>query len=491
MTVVRGSQVLQELDKGLSALRSDLRTLDSSVADSGESMRRLGATKLSLYRKLAEHRLAQLERGDIVSSLDSVSHQVQDVLEERERRHRSLLDDIRAAETRLRELESQRIAKAEEVDAVATELDKQEAAVQERLESDEQYNEQLERAQSMDAIADEAEVKTQDAIDDKKAKGEPYESDKLFMYLWRRGYGTSEYSANPLARMLDGWVARISGYEKARPNYWMLKEIPKRLKAHAAAARAASDAEFEKLEQLEIEAAEAMGVPTTRQELDALEKALAEIDESIADVERQIAEMGSERARFASGDDELMKKALDRLAEEMRSAGIQALWRRASLTPDREDDRIVQDISDVEDRLDEIEDEHRDRQKIYSRHLKKVRELEGVRQQFKRRGYDDMRSIFEDGSAVAGALTQFLGGMLDDDDLWRIIARLHRVRESRARPNFGSGGFPRRRGTWQLPRSRPPMSRPKLPRGGGFRLPSGGGFRRPGGGGGFSTGGGF
>ena len=70
-------------------------------------------------------------------------------------------------------------------------------------------------------------------LEDKRVKGEPYENDKLFMYLWRRGFGTSEYSANPFTRMLDRWVARKCRYDKARPNYWMLNEIPKRLEAHA------------------------------------------------------------------------------------------------------------------------------------------------------------------------------------------------------------------------------------------------------------------
>lgn len=490
MAAVNGSKVLHELDHGLSSLRKDLHSIDSAIADSSETIRELGDAKLSLYRKLAEHRLAQLERGDVIRGLDSVSHQIRDLLDQRQHAHHALLDDIRDAEARLAGLETQRDTKREESEAAAAALDEAEAAVQERLEDDPAYKAQLELAHETDAIADQAEAKTQDAVDDKKTKGEPYESDKLFMYLWRRGYGTSEYSANPLAKLLDGWVAKLCGYDKARPNYWMLNEIPKRLKAHAERARARSDTEFEKLKKLEVAAAEEMGVPQLQQELETAEKSLEEVDESIAGAEREIAEMGDERSRYAAGEDELMTRALERLATEMESDGINALRRRAMLTPDPDDDVIVHDIGDVDDRLALLQEEYRDTQKVYTRHMQKARELEGLRQQFKRRGYDDMRSVFTNGSAVAGAIEQFLRGLLDDDDLWRIIARSHRLRKMRASPTFGSGGFPRRRGTWRLPRSGSPFPRPSPPRRGGFGLPSGGGFRRPGGGG-FSTGGGF
>jgi hypothetical protein len=490
MAAVSGSTVLQELDSGLSSLRSDLRSMDSAVMDSGMRMQELGEAKLALYKRLARHRLAQLERGDVIRGLDTVSHYIHDLLGRRESEHRSLLSAIRDAEARLEDLEAQRDQLRMDVESADTALDEREADVQARLENDPAYNAQLERAREADAVADQAETKMQDAVDDRNSKGKPYETDTLFMYLWRRSYGTSEYRSNPLTKLLDGWVARLCDYDKSRPNYWMLNEIPRRLESHAERERASADAEFEKLKQIEATTAEEMGVSRLRQNLEAKEQSLAELDESIASVEGEIAELGTERARYASGEDELMTQALDRIAAEMKADGIEALRRRAALTPDHRDDLIVQEIADVDDRLEFLLEEHRDRQKVHRRRTQKVRELERLRQKFKQRGYDDMRSIFMDGTAVAGALQQFLGGLLDGDDLWRIIARTHRLRQVRARPNFGSGGFPHRRGSWRRPRSASPFPRPQLPRGGGLRFPSGGGLRRPGGGG-FSTGGGF
>lgn len=497
MTTVSGSKILQTLDSQLMSLRDNVRSLDSVIAGSGQRMRELGQIKLTLYKRLAEHRLAQLERGELVRGLDTVSNEVVNLLDHRQQEYRKLIDEISDQESRLDTLETQREQQRDQVEVAALELDAAEAEVQARLDADPDYAAQLELTHKVDTIADEAEMKTQDAMSDKQNKGQPFEADELFMYLWRRHYGTSEYSANPLTRMLDRWVAKLCGYDKARPNYWMLNEIPVRLQAHAEAARGRADTEFEKLKALETAVAEELGLPQLHEQLDAAEQALKECDESIAAVENRIAELGEQRSEFAAGRDRLMLQALDRLATEMRSDGIRALQRHAAATPTSEDDRIVADIIDVDERLETLEDEYRDRQKVYDRQGKKVRELEAVRRQFKRRGFDDMRSVFTDGSAIAMAVQQFIGGLLDNDDLWRLIARAHRRRQVQSQPDFGSGGFPQRRGNWRLPRSGAGWKLPPIGTGGGFRFPSGGGMRRPGGGsrrrggGGFSTGGGF
>jgi chromosome segregation ATPase len=492
MGVTSGSHVLAELDTGLAALRQDVRQMDADIGEANARIHRYSARELDLYRQLAEHRLRQLERGDIISGLDAASRNITRLLEQRQDEHESLIARIHEKEQSLDALEADRETLRREVEAAAMELDELEAEVQERLEKDAAYEAQLERAREADAVAERAESKTEIASEDKRVKGEPYENDKLFMYLWRRGYGTSEYSANPITRLLDRWVAGKCRYDKARPNYWMLNEIPKRLAAHAEVARAAADGEFEKLKALEADMAAETGVFDLKARVEAKEDALAELDASLADVEREIASYGVERQRYMSGTDELMTRALDQLVQELQTDGLNTLRRRAAATPTREDDRLVEEIASVEQSIDDIREEHRDRQKLYGRSTRKVRELERVRQRFKRRGYDDLRSAFANGAAVSAAVQQFLRGLLDEEDLWKIISRAHRYRQVRSRPTFGTNGFPRNRGNWKLPRTIPDNWRgPSLGRRGGFRFPSGGARRRPGGGGGFSTGGGF
>jgi hypothetical protein len=75
--------------------------------------------------------------------------------------------------------------------------------------------------------------KAAQAAADRAEKRKPYEADPLFMYLWRRRFGTGDYKASGLVRSLDRKVAHLVGYEDARVNYAMLMELPERLREHA------------------------------------------------------------------------------------------------------------------------------------------------------------------------------------------------------------------------------------------------------------------
>lgn len=78
-----------------------------------------------------------------------------------------------------------------------------------------------------------AEEKAARAEAHRDEKRRPYESDPLFMYLWRRRFGTRDYEASNLVRYFDRKVAHLIGYEAARVNYAMLLELPDRLREHA------------------------------------------------------------------------------------------------------------------------------------------------------------------------------------------------------------------------------------------------------------------
>lgn len=78
-----------------------------------------------------------------------------------------------------------------------------------------------------------AQEKVQQAEADREEKRKPYEADPLFMYLWRRRYGTRDYDAGAFVRFFDRKVAHLIDFESARVNYTLLMELPDRLREHA------------------------------------------------------------------------------------------------------------------------------------------------------------------------------------------------------------------------------------------------------------------
>ena len=483
--MVSGRDTLKRMDKTLKEARRNLERLDSELKATSHAVTDNKLKQARAIDRMASIRLDAARRGEVVEHLESATREAQEILESRDAAMASISDRIRSANETLEELEDRRDAVHDEVDGAAGTLAEREAAVQRSLEEDEAFLSQLERTREADAVAIGAQEKAELAAEDRRRKGEPFERDELFMYLWQRGYGTAAYSANPLARMLDGRVARLCGYEDARKNYWMLLEIPKRLAEHADHARDAADAELDRLQDIEELAARDGDVPEARAALEALEQRQDELDAEIAATESALGELKAEQNRFTTGEDDYLLRALRTISTAMERRDISELTLLARATLTAEDDAIV----------DELRDELREIRALQRERLARIQELEQVRQEFKRNRYDDLHSRFEKSNTIERMIGEVIAGVIRGSALWDTLRRYQRYHDAAGEwPDFGSGGIVRPSGrrkpeigqrppSWHWPGS---GSR----RGdGGFKIPRPG--RRSRGRGGFRTGGGF
>ncbi|MCB9768786.1 MAG: hypothetical protein H6752_11375 [Candidatus Omnitrophica bacterium] len=438
------------------------------------------------YKALARERLDQILSGELVDGLDNVGRQVADLLKVRDSEIERLQKSVQESHEVQTQMEAKREEQRKRVAEAAERLDDSEAATQERLQSDSEYKKQYEKTQKSDLIADQAEKKAEEAQSNREEKGKPYEDDPLFIYLWKRGYGTSRYSANPLIRFFDGKVARLCGYHDARPNYHMLLEIPERLKEHADRQREAAKAQLEKLQSMEREAAEADGIPQLQAEVDHAEEELDKIDAEIEREEKRFHDLAEKQAQYAAGEDERLRQCIDLIAAELKRDTLISLRRHAEATRGQRDDAIVVDLARLDREKDLLDEELKNHKRMYERRLERLRELEEVRRKFKQNRYDDIHSSFPNGQLVGSILGEFLRGLATSGELWTTIQRNQRYRRRGANPTFGSGGLglPGSGNVWRMPGSS---------RGGGWRIPKfpGGGGFGGGGGGGFHTGGGF
>lgn len=481
MSGLSGTKALSEIDKILKAARGHLGDIDARYGATRNQLAGLKSAQLGVYAELARLRLVDIEQGDVIDKLDRTDKKAADLLERREQAAARLNESIEKANAALAEVERRRDAQQESVSKASEALDAAEADAQAALTQDEAYQQQLQRTDQADFVADQADEKASAAEADRTEKGEPYENDALFAYLWARGYGTAEYRAFPLTRWLDGIVARTVNYEPARQNYALLTEIPVRLGEHAASMRALFDQEAERLTALEDAKAAEAGVPQHKSTLDAAEARLAEIDAEIAAGEDVLRDLVTERVAWSSGKDRLYKDCVELLSDALQQKSIGFLRERAARTPDREDDELVRRLEELDDEIDRIEGDLREFSRLHDTEYGRLNELEGLRRRFKSSRFDDVFSEFRDWALIALVLREFMRGAAGSRDVWKTIERQQRIRKVKASPDFGSLKFPKapKRGPWRMPKG-------GGFRGGGFR--SGGGFR---GGGGFKTGGGF
>ncbi|NEV64057.1 hypothetical protein [Thiorhodococcus minor] len=496
--MISGRQTLASIDQAVSAERARLSELEQRIQAANTTRLQLRHADAEDYRALARARVDLLAGEDLVRHIDQAEQQVMALLKARDEALRTLDARIAAADAERERLEAERQDQADRLDRAAEAVDAAEAGTQARLDADPDYRRQREQAKEAERTAMHAEEKAAESAQEKDEKGASYRQDPLFIYLWDRRYGTPAYKANPLARWLDGKVARLIGFADARANYARLSEIPERLREHADALQAVADAAFEALEALDTAAREADGIPELQAALEQAEQALSAIDAGIEAAEAKLQGLAAEKARFAAGEDPETKKAVEYLAAELQRDDLMTLRREALSTPFPDDDLIVNRLLDRDDERRRLDASVHGLDESLTQQRKRLNALESVRVDIKRSGYDRPGSTFQDGSLVALMLGNFLNGMLDRNGLWRVLQEQQRYRPPRSDPGFGSGGFGR--GTvWggglgdlgnlgdilggSLGRS-PIRKR-------GSQRRSGGGFRRGGGGGGFRTGGGF
>jgi hypothetical protein len=491
--MLSGSDLLQLIEKLLGDTRSDLEKVDASLQKSTAQLETLRQRELGVLGVLARARVQEIERGELIEALDDTGRQVQALLAQRGEAQAAVGVEINATQQALAALNEQRVAQQAVVEAAEKDVDAAEAEAQQKLAADAAYRAQLDGAKASDATAALAEQKATAARTDRTQKGQPYEADALFMYLWGRGYGTGRYSAPPFTRLLDKWVARVCDFEPLRQDYWMLSELPSRFDEHAKRMRAAAEADVAAVRQLEAAAAAIAGVPERAANHAKTEEALAAIDHAIAQKEAEVKALTDKRAAFSSGQDELSRKATQLLSDTFRKEQMRTLRERASRTPNPEDDAAVDELTVIRTDLPRLDDATARYRKLNELQRDRVTKLEELRNRFKEQRFDAVTSEFMNSALIATMLNQMLAGALGVPDLWDALTKQQRHRNLASDPQFGSGRFrgPRGpRGPWGGWGGGGWGGGGGGGGGGGF---GGGGFGRGGGfgGGGFKSGGGF
>ncbi|GAA6138601.1 hypothetical protein NBRC116583_23480 [Arenicella sp. 4NH20-0111] len=503
--MLSGRKALKNIDRSLQTVRGEAVRLDQQLSRISGQVAMGQRRRLDLLNQIAKVRLSEIESGELETEFNSADAQVIELLGLRDIAVDKLESAIAALNVKIEQEEGQREKVLQECNAASDKLVSVESKVQAELKLSVAYVDQFSATQAAEAISEEAERKVEIASSDMAEKSKPYQNDALFMYLWDRSYGTSDYEAGLFSRFMDGWIAKLIKYEPARVNYWNLQEIPKRLVEHADRVGDVADREMMLLQQLEKDALDNAGAQVLEDNLEMLRRQLDAQDDSIEQAEVELNQMLSERAAYTSGADEYIRKSLNRISSALEHQNLDSIHRYVRQTHSPVDDKLVVELQELEDSLASLKGDMSGMRRLHDGQINRLRELESVRHQFKNSRFDDVRSGFSNEALISSVLSQFIQGVISGADLWGTIKRNQRYRNVGSSPDFGSGGLgdladvlgdgaidigdilggggqrrrrQRRGSSWHIPKPRRS--------GGGFQFP-----RSSNRGGGFKTGGGF
>ncbi len=290
-----GRQTLASIESAIAKLHGEEGQLDHALRSAVSDAERLRKERSQALRELARIKLDEMTAGRLVSNLDAGERRAMQILEDYRMRIAAATEQREALLKEVAGAEAERHTAAAAVEAALEAVDALRAQAEAKVQATPEWRAAKTMRDEADAVATEAEKKATGSEAELGAKKKPYDDDPLFAYLWRRRFGTSEYSAGSIARAIDRIVADFIGFSDARPNYAALIEIPLRLREHATAKRAAVAEPQAALSDIERRAMLEAGV-------DAKEKTLAEA-----------------RHRLAVVDDTVEKKH-ERAAQDRRNA---------------------------------------------------------------------------------------------------------------------------------------------------------------------------
>ena len=486
-----GSQVYGEIETSLQQAHSMLAVRSQDLALLQAELETLNRQMGDAYRSLAGVRFEELENRRVHDRLDAADHEALALATERDAARARLERDITASQAAQAQLQVSRIEVLKRRDAAIDTRSKRIDEVMGEVALKEDYRELAARADQAEAVALHSQEKAEQAKQDRIEKGKPYESCRLFSYLWKRRYRFPEYKASYLIRALDDWVAKLCRYDRAHRDYALLIKLPERLSAHSEMC-AIKAGEEESLERAYVERAlKAAGVAQLEQAVQDLETELLAAEERLETEEDRGAKWVSERAAIDAGTDPWSLQARAILEQRMRGEDVETLKGDARATATHRDDLHVDQLADLKRRLEDTAHRKELAQRTQQEALARVSDLEEVRRRFRRERFDSVNSSFERGIDTQALLGGLLRGAVVLADVLGQFQRGQRFRTRYPGQRSPTGSLP----TW---RSRGPTfggNMPKLPKprssGGGFGGFGGSGGGGGGSGGGFRTGGGF
>ncbi|MDV3251934.1 hypothetical protein DevBK_11375 [Devosia sp. BK] len=415
---IGGPQALASLEEAMRDIRREEDEISRRLARSSEVIAKVKESEAELFRQLAQLRLDPSIQRELDGRISSAEVRARETLKTHGKA-------IEGAQKTLDGFEAGRVSLIERrANAVAVLAEKQQALdallreVAVRLEADPAYIEKRKAAAALAEIADQSLDKTKQAEADREEKGKPYRDDPLFIYLWDNGFGTSAYRGGNLTRYLDGLVAGLVGFAKARPNYAMLNDIPLRLREHAERQSAGAEAAEAELAAFADAAADAAGGKPLREARAKAQADVDAIDAAIVEAEDKRDAAAQSLQELNGSDNPVLSSAAAALAAALGQEDIQTLLAEARRTRTGQDDTIVAQIDDARTRMREEEEESRDLRDRARTLAARRRELEDIQWEFKKQRFDDPRSTFREDRLVGDLLNDFLRGGISAASYW-------------------------------------------------------------------------
>jgi hypothetical protein len=440
--MISGRQALASIEQIVAQARNEEGRLQRALDGALEEAARLRMERMEGFRQLARLKLDPVAGKDVLGEIDAAERRALDLLAERRKTGERLIGRRREAEEAERRAEADRHDKAAAYEAALDAIHALRTQVEAETRISGDWASARVQVEGAAAIVGKAEAKAAVAEADREEKRKPYEADPLFMYLWRRGFGTSVYRASFLVRYFDRQVARLVGYDTARANYASLNEIPQRLREHVVRVKADVERERARLHEVERAALVRAGIAPLETRAAAAKAALDEVERALAKAKAELADFDRMYDTSVLEGDAPYREAVELLAGADAQQDLQRLYREALTTSSPEDETIVRRIEQTERAIGNAEGKIGGLEHQINELAQRRVAIEHERDEFRRRGYDQPYSTFGNEAVLSSVLGGILGGLLQGTVLRDVLQGGYHRKPGPWDSDFGGSSFP-------------------------------------------------
>lgn len=436
--MISGFEALQSIDNAYARARNDEMGLEHALRRAAEDAARLRQERLTQLHALAKLKFGLIKSGELIHDLDAAEHEAKALLDRIDREVDEAGRRRQEAFEALQQAQSTKNDRARAYDVTIGELRIFEEGVVSRLAGDSSLAALGARVEEIRGIFEEAEKKTAQAETDRQEKKTPYEQDPLFMYLWRRKYGTSEYRSGYFVRYFDELVARLIRYREARANYHMLNQIPDRLREHVERVRAQLQSQQTRLAELRQEKLLEAGAGPLQDKAAQAKAALDSAEAALLEARRRFEAADKSYGELIGRDHQgAFEQAIGAMAANDSRDEVVTLYREAARTKTDQDRVIVTKIDQLTLAIAKADGETAQLKQRIREAAARRAEIEQAQHDFHRRRYDYPGTTFGNEATINDVLGGILQGMVRGAVLGQVLQQGY---QRPPMPDWGDGG---------------------------------------------------
>ena len=428
---ISGRGVGQALKQATEQLRRHYGECQTSLKNLDESSKELVDRRGQTLLELAEHYLPEVDRESVLASFRGIRNELLKVLARKQKREQQLHEALKTDETEAIRLQADLEKTTDALNEKVADRERLEDIVAEKLKAHSEFQKLSKQA----LLAEQELQKNEDRIAEiKQEAGEKlpaYEKNRMFRYLYDRGFGTSQYKKKGLTRTLDRWVAKFVKYGRSRRGYDFLRVTPELMAAEVVRRREQFNVLMEQIEAIEDEISDEVGLTKVLEEGQKLGAQRDGLVEELAELEKRFTSHHQELQTLEGTQNEFYEQGVGQMKAFLAEMKHSWLEHQARSTPERQDDELVAEIAWLNEQLDNAS---RDSSKLTKEQRNWEERFEGlqeVAQRFRKADFDSRRSIFSDDLDIDRLLGDYMRGETSREEMWSVLRRQQHFQQMR------------------------------------------------------------